>query len=1135
MNSKERITHCKRPGLHVLAFAGLTLLVGAVASYAAPPPTALSDTPLIVVAPTHPQVLLLLGNSQSMDGTLSGAIMTGAAGTYTVPAGFTPPVDGSNNYTVSGKDNSASRLNVAKAAIKETLKSYDGNTDFGLMTLGTGSRGLYTTWAYYMSQAGGFTFTNTAGGNTYPNPCYGVTSADCTALAGRYGSGVKTQLYFVAQGPSDGSSSTPGSADDPKVNDVLYANGLKSVFVSYNGPTPATPYPPNFSLANYNSGSILISYANTTPSIGGFATGPTNAGYVPYSKEVLYAKRGFGYYAVPNNASKLLVPIAVTTASRQTTFTNLLAPETNSNASTEIKSDAVNAAIAGLLKNAHDYYINTPPPSNTGCTPNKYAVLITDGLPTWDLAGKAWPPLGSAAAVGYGVTATIDGTGTLTATNSTAVNDTLTWLANLKSQKILTYVVGFGAGVDPTVNPAAAATLRAMAVAGGTDDYFPATTPAAVAAQLKVILEAILAANVSTTTAAVNAVNLTTASKVYQASFISQDTPYNDWTGNVKAFAIAADGTIDPSTPVWSAQALLDAKNWDTQRNIITYKPSNKKGIPFRWPAIPASPGASELDASQSTALGSVDVLNYLRGNTAKEKHNGGTLRDRSHKLGDIADGSPLYVAEASGPYTDVSYQAFQATAKTRTPMLYVGANDGMLHAFNATDGQEVFAFIPSAVFSNLSSLSLPGYNSAHKFYVDGPPVAGDVQFADGSWHTLLTGGLNNGGNSIYGLDVTTPPTDETSAASKVLWEYTDTDLGKTYSHPTIAKLATSTGSQFAVIFGSGYNNSDGKPYLYVVKAEDGSLIQKLDLCSAAPSACDGTKANGLSSPAVVSPNGSGLVTLTYVGDLQGNLWKVDLSSASPASWSASLVFKAKDGSGSAQPITTVPTVSLHPNAPQKPGYLVLFGTGRFVGTPDITDTSQQSFYGIWDNLSARLPTRSNLVAQVLTGSTTAFTIAVTGNNKVRTNTQNPVDWSTQRGWYIDLDSGERTVTDSRLVNKRAIFTSFVPSSSSCTGGGQSWLTITDYATGGAFTDAEIDLDNDGKLDATDKIGANSPVSISLGQNYAAAPSIIEFRDPAHPDIRGKGLPGLSDPSKLPTPGTRNTSPQDRVSWTQIQ
>lgn len=1134
MNSKERITHCKRPGLHVLAFAGLTLLVGAVASYAAPPPTALSDTPLIVVAPTHPQVLLLLGNSQSMDGTLSGAIMTGAAGTYAVPGGFTPPVDGSSNYTVGGKDNSASRLNVAKAAIQETLNSYDGNTDFGLMTLGTGSRGLYTTWAYYMSQAGGFTFTNTSASNTYPNPCYGVSNSDCTALVGRYGIGVSTQLYFVAQGPSDGSSSTPGSADDPKVNDVLYANGLKSVFVSYNGPTPATPYPPNFSLANYNSGSILIRYANTTPSIGGFATGPTNAGYVPYSKEVLYAKRGFGYYAIPNNASKLLVPIAVTSAARQTTFTNLLAPETNNNASTEIKSDAVNAAIAGILKNAYDYYINTPPPSNTGCTANRYAVLITDGLPTWDLAGKAWPPLGSAAAAGYGVTAVIDGTtGTLTSTNSTAVNDVLAKLSSLKSQKILTYVVGFGAGVDPSVNPAAAATLRAMAVAGGTDDYFPATTPAAVAAQLKVILEQILAANVSTTTAAVNAVNLTADSKVYQASFISQDTPYNDWTGNVLAFAfvIAADGSVstDPSVAIWNAQTLLDLKDWNTGRQIVTYKPSTKKGIAFRWPASPPSPGASELDVSQSTALGSLDVLNYLRGNTAKEQHNvGGTLRNRSHRLGDIADGSPLYVAEASGPYPDVSYKGFRVTTKTRTPMLYVGANDGMLHAFNATNGQEVFAFIPNAVFSNLSGLSLPGYNSAHKFYVDGPPVAGDVQFADASWHTLLTGGLNNGGNSIYGLDVTTPPTDETGAASKVLWEYTDTDLGKTYSRPTIAKIATLTASQFVVVFGSGYNNSDGKPYLYVVNVQDGTLIRKLDLCSAAPSACDLTKANGLSSPAVVSPDGSGLVTLAYVGDLQGNLWKVDLSSASPASWSASLVFKAKDGSGKAQPITTVPTVSLHPNAPQKPGYLVLFGTGRFVGTPDITDTSQQSFYGIWDNLSVTVPTRSNLVAQILTTSGT-------GDNKVRTDTQNPVDWSTKRGWYIDLDSGERTVTDSRLVNKRAILTSFVPSASSCTGGGQSWLTIADYATGGAFTDAEIDLNNDGKLDAADKVVAGSPVSISLGQNYAAAPSIIEFRDPAHPDIRGKGLPGLSDPSKLPTPGTRNTSPQDRVSWTQIQ
>lgn len=1204
MNTAQRIAKHGFQTRRRLMFCGLVCLLGLQSPDSeAAPTTTLSDSPLVLATPTNPQVLLLLNNSQSMDGNLSGAIMTGASGTYTIPAGFTPPVDGSANYTVTvgsqKRDNSDSRMNVAKASIKQILNDYASSNDFGLMTLTTsGTPAKYNTWVYYMSPAGsGFTFTNTpdiTNKTTYLNPCYppiaaNISSADCTALAGRYGSDVSTKQYFIAAGSSDGTSTTPGSSDDPHVNDVLYAGSLPSVFVSYNGPTQGNPYT-YYTLAQYNSGNVFEGYKATTPNICGscWGTSPTNAGYVPFSPEVLYVKRGFGYYnAVANTTGTLRVPIAPDSPARQATFATLLAPETDSESSGEIKSNAVNAATAGMLSSAYNYYTGTspaapgvsaisPPPNNknNNCDTKKYVVLITDGLPTWDLKGKAWPPLGSLAASpspnGYGVTAPIDSNGAVIttgpgATNNQAVIDAVAQVAALKEKGILTYVIGMGAGVEPKRNPAAAATLKAMAIAGGTGDYFPATSPADVSNDMIVILEQIKAANTTTTSAGVNSSSINTLSAIYQATFNSQDTN-KDWTGDLQKFSVTG-GVINLTKAAWSAQTALDKLNWDTgsgdtARRIVTYDPAASTGVPFRWPVTtPASPAGTVIGAAQAALLqtSSSDTLgqsrlNYLRGDKSSEQGSSppGTFRTRTHLLGDIEDSTPLYVGAPSALYQDGSYQSFQAANNKRDPMIYVGANDGMLHAFCASDtatctaGVERFAFIPNGVFSRLINLTQPTYNAAHKFYVNGSPVVGDVQFkvADTNWHTLLLGGLNNGGNSVYALDVTTPPTSsdtEASIAKKVRWEFTDADLGRTFSRPTTARIKTGSGSsattQFVAIFGSGYNNADGKPYLYVVNAETGALIQKVDLCGASTKYCDSAKANGLSSPVAVSPDGSGLVTMVYAGDLQGNLWRIDLPAT--GSWSGTQVFKAKDSLGNPQPITTMPVITLHPNAPQMAGNLVLFGTGRFLGAPDIADTSQQSVYGIWDNSWSTAPTRTDLVAQTIAQVTTAKTL-VNGTNQIRVISSNPIDWTKKKGWYIDLPtSGERAVTDAILDSSRFIFTTykpFVPTTDECTGDGQSWLMLVDYATGGAPSKAMFDLfgnktypkiDITDGSDAGDGTGSNDkvPVGMLLGDFYVATPTLVTGRNGDQDTL----LPLPSMPVKI-RPGAWG-----RQSWIQLQ
>ena len=1112
--------------------AMLTTVVGILPALAATPMVSISNIPLTLVSPAHPQVLLAIPNSQSMDGNLSGAIMTGSGMSatpsqlyasssptqFTVPAGFTPPITGGaagslQKYTAACLtvstylcDNSPSRLNVAKQSVQAILNTYVGDTDFGLLTYSTGTPALYTTWVYEMSNTGGFTFsaTNTPAplsGEYINNPCYNQASGstvynNCNTIKGVLGAIVGAQLMSLPY------MNVQYSSDDPGVNDVLYAGGLSPVCMVYGTRTPPSPFPPYRTLSQYNSGSITVSYSNQTNSCAP-TVGPTNAGFVPYQDQTMYIQRGFGYYVSSQSATTGNLVLSLQTAGTNPTqaqiqtvinkFTPYLNPETNKTSTSEIKALSVQSPMAGLLSKALAYF-NTNPPSSNGCVPQRYVIMITDGLPTEDLSGKSWPPLGSQSAAGYGVSATFNSNGSLQSTNDQALTDTiskLTALAN-SANPVKTYIIGVGAGVDPTKNPQAAATLTAMAIAGGTGNYFAATSPAQVSVDMSSILSAIQAANMSTSSAAVNSTGLKAGAVAYQAQFTSADQPYQDWTGNLVAYPILANGTVNTTTPNWASQAQLDSQT-PASRIIATWNPLTAGGIPFEW--------SSGTGINQSTVLGldlgSTDatiqnVIAYLRGDHSLETHNGGSYRDRSHVLGDIVDSNPLYVGPPNGPYQDTSYVSFEQAQANRPGMLYVGADDGMLHAFSPTTGAEQFAYIPNGVFTNLVNLTKITYNQSHQFFVDGSPTSGDVQFSDSSWHTLVVGGLNAGGNSIFALDVTNPTAinNETTLASKVLWEYTDAYLGLTYSQPFIARTNV-TGSNFVVFFGSGYNNSNSSPYLYAVNAQTGALLTRINLCtSVTPNPCNAALPNGLSSPVAINSGGALAIAddTVYAGDLQGNLWKVNISNTNPTNWTVQLLFQARDASSNPQPITTQPVVSLHPLFPKDLGTIVYFGTGQLLGTPDLSTTSTQTFYGVWDKpgLSTVL-SRSNLAQQTLSGPT-----AGPAGTMVRTVTNTPVNWSTQYGWYEDLSvSGERVVSNPRLENQAVVFSTYVPNTTSCTVGGQSWLLVVNFSNGGSFPNPELDLNNDGQLNSGDQVSGSNPVGLYLGTVYSASPTII--------------------------------------------
>ena len=1135
--------------------AGVSLLVANyVWGATLPPLLSIANIPLVSVQYGPPQVLFILDNSQSMDGDLSGAIMTGSGtatsnstnglvdqsssspANYTVPAGFTAPVSlatsGSTPYTVNGVDNSASRLNVAKAAILQAYNEWKGSMQFGLMDYGVhGSPSPYTTWVYYMSGPLGFAFGSTATAPTQtdpntgqvvqlqsvPNPCYYNNTQQTSSCQ-------SIQQFFQSNGVTRTFSEPylyiQDTSDEPDINDVLYDNGAPSNFISYGGPYPSNPYPPNYTLSQYNRGHILESYQYVTDG-NVTQTGPTNAGYVPYSPQVWYSERGFGYdnLTLKSNSGDVVINVQPSTTKQDTRFSKDLRPETANEIQSPspsnpypIAADAVDAPMSQTLQSALSYLSNDVP--SASCPSKQFVVFVTDGLPTQSNSGALWPPLGSAAAVGYGVTATFNANGTVASTNDNALTDTIAAITALHTAGIDTYIVGLGAGVDPSKNPEAAATLTAMAIAGGTGNYFPATTPAAVANDLNVIMQSI-EATMSTTGVSLNALSGASSSMVYQASFITKL-----WTGNLKAETLSSVLT-NPNSPTISWQASganpsgtissTSFQNGSTP-NVFTWNPActhtSGCGVSFSWSSLSTTQqsdlenGWNSLTPSQQSSVFNNNDANYgqaimqwmLSGNNSN-----GVFRTPSSLLADIVDSSPLFVGSPDEGLLTPSYQTFAQTNANRTPAVYVGTNGGMLDAFNANNGNPLFSFVPNGVIPNLWELPQIGY--PHAFYVDGTPTEADVQLANGTWQSELVGGLGDGGNTIYALNVTNPTS---FTSSDVLWEFTSPDLGLTYSQPQLAEVDVSGKPTWVAVFGSGYNSPAGWPYLFVVNAQTGLQIAAVNLCSYLPASesgyCSTSYPDGLSTPALASSGNGFLVNEAYAGDLQGNLWRINLEQLlNPSSGTGgtttppavSVLFHATvPGTSMPQPITTEPVaISSPPGAPQ--GNFILFGTGQLLTTPDLTNANVQSVYAILDNGSGNTVSESSLQQRQITGAT-----ASNGQNViVSAGTPSMINWSMQNGWYINLTdsaggnlpTGLRSITNMQVNLNRLIFTLYAPNTNTCGGSGQSYLMILNYAQGSTFATPQLFINNNLSQPLTAN-GSNAS-GVSLGNQYAGAPT----------------------------------------------
>lgn len=629
------------------------------------------------------------------------------------------------------------------------------------------------------------------------------------------------------------------------------------------------------------------------------------------------------------------------------------------------------------------------------------------------------------------------------------------------------------------------------AAVNGHGEFYQANSVDQLRSALKSAVQNIVAQTGSASNVTFNTATLEQGSQIFAASFNS-----GKWSGDLKA------ETLDPTTGditglAWNQTAAQQLDSRTSSRFIITY---NQGGVPFSWSSLSTSEQADLKDGS-SDAVGK-KRLDYIAGDRSEEgkTFNGVTFRVRNSRLGDIIDSSPVYVGAPSMGWPDRDpfggstsrYSSFKQANINRTPIVYTGANDGMLHGFNAKTGAEVMAYIPGFVYSTNANAGLhyltdPSYQ--HRYYVDLPPAVSDVYFKN-AWHTILVGGSGLGGRSLFALDVTDPSKfnlNTTSNPSNIaLWEFSNPNLGVQKAAPMIALTQWGANDyRWSLLVPNGYNSDNGETGLFVIDIAGGldgvwsagTDYRFIDLGTgsglSALRAVDYKSTDGTMAP-------DGIVDRVYAGDLDGNVWAINLDGGSNK-WGSAYkqgnqpepLFKARDSSGNAQPITAAPVVAnnIYDSQGSSPNLLVYVGTGSYIANGDPTITQTQSFYGIWDHGQGGL-TRQNLVSRSIT--------SVTVNKQPgRLVDGTKIDWTQSNGsqydngWYLDFDkeSGERIVTSAMVRGQYVVFSTVTPSKTACSAGGSSWLMFTTL-DGKTPSTALVDTNGDHKVNNEDTLVA---------------------------------------------------------------
>jgi len=561
------------------------------------------------------------------------------------------------------------------------------------------------------------------------------------------------------------------------------------------------------------------------------------------------------------------------------------------------------------------------------------------------------------------------------------------------------------------------------------DNYFLAGNAADMVTALSAAFEAILSETTNVATSvSTTSTRLDTDTLAIQARFESEF-----WTGDLLG--------VDPLTNAveWRAATGLPAP---ASRKIITGNGTSGSQIPFNS-GMPTD--LKDRVEAGSGGLPVNDVINFIRGDRSNEG-NGFRVRGAS-VLGDIVNSRPTLAGPLNEGWSRLpgaagsEYAAYvDGAKKTRASVVYVGANDGMLHGFDLDDGDEVMAYVPTSVLGRVGALASINYQ--HRFFVDGQIAVGDAY--DGGWKTVLVGGLGAGGKGIYALDITNP------SSPRVLWELGPeafnpggdfSDLGYTFGEPVVTRI----GSKWVAIFGNGYGSPDGQAYLYAVNLFNPNDFQKIRLGSPG--------GNGLSGVTVVRDPIDGTKAIrAYAGDLNGTMWRVDFDDSGNGSvtWSNGLFTDPNN-----RAITATPATAASPTG----GIVVYFGTGKLVESGDRSDVNNiETFWALTDR-NDRINGTSGLGEATMTLSGGQRVIEGGGGGD---------------GWFLRLSvggaTGERVLNKPRVIFGQLIFTSFEPDDDACATGGQQRVYVLDALSGAGA------LDNQCNNCGVVEIGVGAPI-----------------------------------------------------------
>lgn len=639
------------------------------------------------------------------------------------------------------------------------------------------------------------------------------------------------------------------------------------------------------------------------------------------------------------------------------------------------------------------------------------------------------------------------------------------------------------------------------AAVNGRGKYFNTKDPASLSASLNAALRAV--ADVLT-----YGVGPTSSTSDFKSPDQNDYTTYEasyrvmNWTGDIKKFNVDRATGLKTGEALWSAARKLDEKvnpgltatvhaTAYTTRNIVTRRDDTGAAVEFAYDKLSANQKTYLCYKATPTGPCVADepsLVNYLRGDATYEgdygvagkrfrnRHDPGeTTYHKRDLIGTIVNAQPAYVAAEKRIYQDITdpgYSAFKASTQSRSPVLYAPANDGMVHAFDAATGNELWAYVPSLIMptgtdengreKGLRALSYqdggaPAYN--HHFYVDASPEIGAVDFLragspitgsspSGDWRTLLVGGLGKGGKGYYALDVTTPATTMAAAKAAVLWEFPSPadashasvggKMGYSYGKPIIAKTKK---YGWSVIVPSGYNNIDDFGYLFILDARTGALLATLKTPSAAP---------GLARISALAKSNNRIVKEVYGGDLNGNVWRFDLEDPEASPPKPAQVVQVFSSS-SATPITAEPALAVDPNSGDR---WVFFGTGKYLDVPDRSATGTQYLVALKDG-TVTAPAISSPVSLASLTSVSNLMSGVSG---------------VTQGWRYQLpNAGERVVNKPVADLRTVVFSTLRPTENPCSPG------TSGYAYGLEYNTAKSRLMVNGTIQAS----VYSPTGIS--------------------------------------------------------